>query len=239
MTTGAWSEAANRFVGISLAHHVALYALAAMYWSRRRSMEKAIDWYFATAFATTAAALLATPGAVVPGGFAAALAALWARDALRPANSFSFATTPRLRLVAMGAFAVFGALYPGYAAGLPAVLFSPYGVLIHPTLIVSLAVLNCAEHADRLLHRALAAAGLAWGTVGAVDEGLVVHAPLLAVSIYAAVLALGFGRKRAVPESGDEPTLRDMRDRLYGRWTLLPGPRDPRGRARRSRVGRR
>ena len=239
MTTEVWRKAAGEFVLVSLVQHLALYIVAAVYWSRRRRMERGIDWCFAAAFAGAAASLLATPGARVPGWFAAALAALWARDALRPVNVFSFATTPRPRLVVMGVLALFGAAYPGYAGGLPALLFSPYGVLLHPTLIVSLAVLNCAEKADRALHWALAASGLAWGVAGAVDEGLFAHAPLLAVSTYAVVLALGHGRKRVVAESDDEPTLRDMRDRLYRRWTLLPGPRDPRGRARRSRISRR
>jgi hypothetical protein len=202
-------------------------------------VEKVVDWYVASAFVTSAAALLATPGARVPGCFAAALAALWARDALRPVNVFSFATTPRPRLVVMGVLALFGAAYPGYAQGLPAILFSPYGVLLHPTLIVSLAALNCAEKADRRLHWAMAVTGLTWGIAGAVDEGLFAHAPLLAVSTYAVVLALGHGRKRVVAERDDAPTLRDMQDRLYGRWTLLPGPRNPHGSARRSRISRR
>lgn len=239
MTSGVWREAADGFVVVSLIQHLALYVIAAMCWSRRRSMEKTIDWCFASAFATTAVALLTTPGARVPGCFAAALTALWARDALHPANAFSFATTPRPRLVLMGALALFGAAYPGYAEGLPAMLFSPYGVLLHPTLIVSLAALNCAESADRSLRWALAVTGFTWGIVGAADEGLFVHAPLLAVSAYAVVLALGRGRKRAGTQGDGEQTLRDMRDRMYTRWTLLPGPRNPRGRARRTRVSRR
>jgi hypothetical protein len=239
VTTEIWRRAADGFVAVSLVQHLVLYVIAAMHWARRRSMERLIDWCFASAFATAAAALLATPGAAIPGCFAAALAALWARDALHPANAFSFATVPRLRLVVMGGLALFGAAYPGYAEGLPAILFSPYGVLLHPTIIVSLAALNCADHADRLLRWALVVTGFAWGVAGAVDEGLVAHAPLLAVSAYGAVLALGMGKKRAAPASDDERTLRDVRDRMYARWTLLPGPRNPRGRGRRSGAGRR
>jgi hypothetical protein len=234
--SGIWREAANRFVVVSLVQHVALYVLATVYWTRRKSMGKAIDWYFAAGFATAAVALLTTPGARVPGCFAVALAAMWARDALRPANSFSFATTPRLRLIVMGVLALYGAAYPGYAEGLPAILFSPYGVLLHPTLIVSLAVLNCAENAERSLHWALAVTGLAWGIVGAASEGIVVHAPLIAVSAYAVPLALGRGRKRAVTEGDGQPSIRAMRERMYNRWTLLPGPRKPRGPARRSGI---
>ena len=157
MTPEVWRETADRFVVVSFLQHLALYILAATYWSRRRSMERAIDWHFTSAFATVAVALLTTSGARVSGCFAVALAALWARDALRPANAFSLSTTPRLRLVVMAVLALFGAAYPGYAGGLPAALFSPYGVLLHPTLIVSLAALNCAEHADRALHWTLAA----------------------------------------------------------------------------------
>lgn len=238
MTSGTWREAADGFVVVSLLQHLALYITAAVYWSRRRSMERAVDWCFASAFATAAVALLTTPGARLPGCVAVALTAFWARDALRPVNAFSFATTPRTRLVVMAGLALFGAAYPGYAAGLPAILFSPYGVLLQPTLIVSLAALNCAESADRALHWALAAAGLALGILGAVDEGLARHAPLLAVSGYGVVLALGLGKRRAAPEGENERTLRDMRDRMYARWTLLPGPRNPRGRTRRSRAGR-
>ncbi|MBM3306836.1 MAG: hypothetical protein FJY74_00700 [Candidatus Eisenbacteria bacterium] len=228
----ARSVAADRLLWLAVAQHLVLYTTAAVYWARRRAMNRFIDWCLASAFATAAVALLATPGARPAGAFAAALAALWVRDALAPANAFAFETAPRHLLVAMGAAAAFGAAYPGYAAGLPAVLFSPYGVLLEPTLLVALAVLNCAERADRALRWALAATGLLWGALGAVADGPLKHAPLLVASGCAVALALGAGGRRA-PRADDRRSVRSIRDRMYTRWTLLPGPRDlRRGRPR-------
>jgi hypothetical protein len=222
----AWRTAADRFVLVSLAQHVVLYVVAGVFLARGRSMERIIDWCFAAAFATSAAALLSTPGARAGGAFAAALAALWARDAIRPVNSFAVDSTPRPRLVVMALLAAYGALYPGYAEGLPAVFFSPYGALLQPTLLVALAAANSAERADRALHWALAGTGLLWGIVGASTEGPLVHAPLLAASAYAVPLALGAGRRRTPRQ--DRQSVREIRDRMYRRWTLLPGPRKPR-----------
>jgi hypothetical protein len=223
----AWKAAADRFALVSLVQHVALYVVAAVFFARGRSMERIVDWCLAAAFATSAAALLATPGARAGGALATALAALWARDARRPVNRFYLAATPRPRLVLMAVLAAYGAMYPGYAEGLPAVFFSPYGVLLQPTLLVALATANSGERTDRVLHWALAATGLSWGIVGAAAEGLLRNVPLLVTSAYAVPIALGVGGRRTPPD-GDGQSMRAIRDRMYGRWTLLPGPKKPR-----------
>jgi len=223
----AWKVAAERFVLVSLAQHVVLYVVAGVFFARGRSMERIVDWCLAAAFATSAAALLTTPGARAGGAFAAAIAALWVRDAIRPVNSFALAATPRPRLVLMAVLGAYGALYPGYAEGLPGALFSPYGALLQPTLLVALAAANSGERTDRALHWSLAGSGLSWGIAGASAEGLLRHGPLLIASAYAVPLALGAGRRRTPPED-DGQSVRAIRERMYRRWTLLPGPQRPR-----------
>jgi hypothetical protein len=96
-------------------------------------------------------------------------------------------------------------------------------------LIAAAALLNCAApRTDRLLHWSVAAIGLLTAAIGAGVERSWVHAPLLAVSLYAIPLLLGKAKTVERPEVGPEASVKKMRDRLYARWTLLPGPRDPR-----------
>jgi len=225
------------FAHVSFAEHIAFYAAATVCWSRRRGVERVMASLFAVAFGTSAIALLSTPGARSAGFFAVALGLLFAREAQHPESVAAFATTPRPRLIAMAAIAGFGLAYPGAPPGLPALLFSPFGILLHPTLLVALALANSVEHTGRALHWTLAASGLLWSIAGAASEGLV-HAPLIVASAWAVPLALGKGRRRLAEDRGPR-SVREIRDRMYSRWTLLPGPRDPRSRPERVRGMRR
>ena len=229
-------EIAADHLALAVAHHLAVGVIGALFWIRRRSMERVVDVYLAVAFATVAYAtwrVAATlPWAIV----AVAIALLWLRDARRPRNTFDFRLTPRPRLVIMGAAALFALLYPGYSPGLPAFAVSPLGVILAPTLVLALALLNSASPAtDRGLHWTLAAAGGAAALTGLLVEGPI-HLPLLLVAAYAVRLLLGKGKER---EHGDSssPSVRQIRDRMYSRKTLLPGPREARPRRFRIRRG--
>jgi len=221
---------AQRHLALAGAHHLALIVILTLLWTRRRGMERTVAAYFTSAFATAALALLTESGTRPLGAVAAALAALWATEVVRPRGTLSFEATPRGRLAAMALLGLFGFAYPGYSGELPSFLFSPMGVLLPPSLLVATALLNCvAPRSNRLLHWAHAVSAGAIGAVVVRLEGWTA-VPLFAVSAYAAALLLGRGRIAAPRDPARETTVRQIRDRMYSRRTLLPGPHDPRRR---------
>lgn len=230
-------QISEEFLHFSVLHHLAFVVLATLVWTRRGAMARAVDVYFAVAFATTAFALATRSETRVPAVVAAALAALWVWDATRPKLVIAFGRTPRLRLWIMAALAVFGLGYPGYSGDLPSAFFAPFGVILAPTVIVALAALNAVSPGtNRVLHWSLASTGLGVGVAGLATEGWI-HAPLVAAAAYAVALLLGAGRVIEELEGTRDRSVREIRDRMYARRTILPGPRDPR--RRRPRVRRR
>jgi len=225
-------EVALSFLPLAGLHHLALFVILVVVWSRREAARPILSAYLTVAFATAAVSLLSTEGARPLGPVAVALAALWLAETLRPATRLAFRRTPRPRLVMMGAAAAFAVAYPGHSGELPSFIFSPLGVTLAPTLLASLALLNATEGpTNRTLHWSLSCVGLALGAIGVALQQWAEIA-LLAVSLYAMVLLVRGGR--LLPTEGDErPTsVRDVRQRMYSRWSLLPGPRDPRRRRR-------
>jgi hypothetical protein len=215
---------------VAAVHHLVAGVIAVIYWVRPRSMERVVGWHLAAAFATTAFAAWPHPSARWVTVVAAVLTALWAREAARGRHRLDLRRTPRPRLVVMGAAALFALVYPGYAGELPSFLFSPLGVLLPPTLILALAVVNAASPAvDRSIHWTLAVVGGAVGGAGLASEG-VVHVPLIVVAVYAVPLLLGKGRTVEGANATGGATVRQIRNRMYSRKTLLPGPREPRRR---------
>jgi hypothetical protein len=229
MASDALRQVSREFLTLAAFHHLVLFTILVMFWVRRRSMERLIAGYFAFAFGTATIALATHAGARASAVAAACAAALWVRELARPRTVLSFRETPRARLIVMGLAGAFALIYPGYSDGLPSIVFAPLGVILPPTLIAACALLNCAApRTDRLLHGALAAMGLVVAVVGAAVERSWVHAPLLVVSLYAIPLVLGKAKTVERPQVAPETSVKKMRDRLYARWTLLPGPRDPR-----------
>lgn len=236
----ALAQVSHEFLFLSAFHHLVLFTILAMFWVRRRSMERVVAGYFGFAFATTAFALSTRAGTLAPAVVSALAAALWVREAVRPRTVLSFQRTPRARLAVMGAAGLFALVYPGYSEGLPSIVFAPLGVILPPTLIAATALLNCAAPAtDRALHWSLTAVGIATATIGLAVERSWVHVPLLVVSIYAVPLLLGKARSIERPVEPPGTSIKAMRDRMYARRTLLPGPRDPRRTRWSSRRGRR
>jgi hypothetical protein len=220
----------QEFAPLALMHHLALVVLLVIFWIRREGMARAIGVYFAVAFATACAALATRPETRTTALVSAALAALWLWSALGPKPALSFSRTPRLRLWIMGGLGLFGFAYPGYAGELPAAFFAPLGVTLSPTTMVALALQNSASASpNRIVHWALAATGLALGGAGLVLEGWI-HAPLIAISAYAIALLLGAGKLTEERRPARERSVREIRDRMYARKTILRGPRDPRRR---------
>jgi hypothetical protein len=228
-------QISEEFLLLSVLHHMAFVVLAAILWMRREAMARTADVYFGVAFATAAFALATRRETVAAAVVAAALAALWLWDAARPRLAIAFGRTPRLRLWIMAALGLFGLAYPGYSGELPGAFFAPLGVILPPTLIVGLAVLNAASPStNRVVHWSLTATGLVVGGAGLVLEGWT-HAPLVAIAAYAAALLLGAGRVIEERDGPRERSVREIRERMYSRRTILPGPRDPRRRRFRSR----
>jgi hypothetical protein len=220
----------HEFLLLSAVHHVALFVMLAILWMRREALTRTSNVYFTIAFATAAFALATRPETRWSAVAAGALAALWLRNALRPRITMSFGRAPRLRLWIMGCLGLFGFAYPGYSGEFPSLFFAPLGVILPPTLLVALALMNSASPStDRTVHWALAATALAVGGVGLVVEGWI-HAPLVGAAAYAVALLLGAGRPAEAREGGRERSVREIRDRMYARRTILPGPRDPRRR---------
>ncbi len=229
-------EIAAGHLPLAAAHHLAAGVIAVICWVRRRSMERAVAWYLTAAFATVAFAAWSQPSTRWATVVAALIGVFWALDAARGGHGIDLRRTPRLRLLVMGAAALFALVYPGYAGKLPSFIFSPLGVLLPPTLVLALAVVNAASPSvDRTLHWMLAAAGVAVGVAGLLSEGLV-HVPLILVAVYALPLLLGRGRSVDPADTTGGESVRQIRNRMYSRKTLLPGPRDPR--RRRFRVRR-
>lgn len=237
MNPAVLSEIAEEFLSLSALHHTVLVVVIVILWMRRESMARVVDVYFALAFATAAFALGTRPETRIAAAAAAALAALWIRDAVHPKLVLSFRRTPRIRLAIMTVLGAFGFGYPGYSGELPSAFFAPLGVILPPTLIVALALENSAwPETNGILHWALAGTGLAVGVAGMGVEGWI-HAPLVAISIYAFVLLSGRGKLTEARDAVRERSVSEIRDRMYSRKTILPGPRDPR--RRRPRVRRR
>jgi len=125
---------------------------------------------------------------------------------------------------------LYGFGYPGYSGDLPSAFFSPLGVTLHPTVLVALSLLNAAApRVNRPLHWTLAAVAVVLGVAGAA-RGEWIHLPLLAAGIYAVPLLTGRARLVEPRPRTVERSVREIRNRMYSRKTLLPGPRDPRKR---------
>ncbi|MFH1502209.1 MAG: hypothetical protein ABIG03_04105 [Candidatus Eisenbacteria bacterium] len=232
-------EIARGFVALAGMHHLALLVIFVVVWARRNVAARLLSWYFALAFATASLSLFSRTETRVAALVSAALAALWVSEAVRARLRLSFARTPRPRLVLMALAGAFAASYPGHSGGLPPFIFSPLGVTLQPTLLAAIALLNASsEPADRALHWSLAVAGLVVGSVGLAVEGWI-SLPLVVAAAYAVPLLMGSGRLR--PEVGDRgaTSVRQIRDRMYSRRSLLPGPRDARRPGRAIRIRRR
>ncbi|MCK4511369.1 hypothetical protein KAW64_06490 [bacterium] len=224
-----WPQAqhavAGSFLLLSAGHHLAIAVVAVLLWIRRSSMERTIAVYFALAFATATVALASHPSARVMSAFAAGLSVLWCLEVAHPRNVLSFSRTPRLRLAVMGALAIFALTYPGYSGELPSFVFSPLGVILPPTLLLALALMNAASPStNHPVHWTLATIGLVVGASGVSQEGWV-HAPLIAASVYAIPLLLG--RAELLEERGniDATSVRAVHERMHKRRVLLSRPR--------------
>ena len=225
----------EEFLLLSLIHHLVFVVVLVILWIRREAMARTVNAYFAVAFATASFALATRPETRATAVVSAALAALWLWSAGGSKLALSFDRTPRLRLWIMAVLGLFGLAYPGYSGELPSAFFAPLGVILPPTVVVALAVLNAAAPStNRIVHWSLAATGLGVGAAGLATEGWV-HVPLVAISVYAVALLLGAGRVIEEQDGPRERSVREIRDRMYSRRTILPGPRDPRRRRFRSR----
>jgi hypothetical protein len=233
------NEAAISSLPLAGMHHLALFALLVIIWVRREAAGRALAVYFAAAFGSAAAVMLVHRGTRLEGAAAAALCALWTHEAVTTGLDLAFAATPRPRLVLMAAAAGFAMAYPGYSGDLPSFVFSPIGVILPPTLLAACALLNASSGRPRLaLHWTVAVLGLAVSVAGvaARDWRSVV---LLLTSLYSVPLLLGRGRTRRGPEARTPSSVREIRQRMYSRRSILPGPRDSRRRDRAVRVRRR
>ncbi len=239
MYTTALAELARSSLPLAGLHHLALFTVLVIAWMRRDAASRALSAYFAAAFGSSATVLLLNPGTRVPGVVALALCALWINELARPRITLAFARTPRPRLVLMALLGAFAVCYPGHSGELPPFMFSPLGVLLSPTVLAALALLNASTGStNRTLHWSLAAAGVASATA-ALASGSWVDLPLAVCSLYSIPLLLGRGRTRRKDEEGRAASVKEIRRRMYSRRSLLPGPRDPRRGDHRSRTRRR
>lgn len=230
MNGGAIAAVAERFLFVGALHHLVLAVTAVVLWQRRRGIERAIAVYFSAAFATSAACTAVEPATRIWSALSLALAALWVREAARPEAQIELARVPRPRVLVCALAALFAVSYPGYTGELPAFIFSPLGVLPAPTLLAALAATNLAPpRSNRPLHWSLVAAGALVGILSLPTEEWAA-VPLLALSVYGAILLSGRARLRPVASETPEGSVRQIRDRMYTRKTLLPGPHDPRRR---------
>jgi hypothetical protein len=225
MSPEAQQAVAADFLLLAALHHLAIVVVAVLFWIRRRSMERTVAIYMSIAFATATVALTSHPSARAVAPFAAGLTVLWALEAVHLRNVLSFRRTPRLRMWLMAAAAFFALLYPGYSGELPTFVFSPIGVTLPPTALLSLAVLNAAApRTNRVLHWSLAIVGSVLGGVGLAFEGWV-HAPLVATSLYAMPLLMGRATLREDPGEVDTTSVRVVHDRIHKRRVLMSKPR--------------
>jgi hypothetical protein len=225
MTHEAQLGVAADFLVLAALHHLAVAVVAALFWIRRRSMERTVAVYMALAFATATVALAMHPTARVHAPFAAGLAVLWVLEAVHLRNVLTLRQTPRLRLWLMAAAAMFAFAYPGYSGELPSFVFSPIGVTLPPTLLLALALMNtAAPRTNRVVHWPLAVIGLAIGGEGLYLEGWV-HAPLVATSLYAVPLLMGRATLREDPGEADTTSVRAVHDRIHNRRVLMTRPR--------------
>jgi hypothetical protein len=232
-------EVASRHMALAGLHHLALFAILVVVWARRSVASRVLAVYFTVAFATAAFSLFSDSGTIPQALVAVALAMLWCIEGVRGRIALAFAATPRLRLVAMACAGAFALNYPGYSEGLPSFIFSPVGVILEPTLLAAVALLNASCRPARgPLHWSLAVAGLAVGAVGLAVDGWA-HVPLVIASAYAVPLLLGRGRFRPGSAAPDASSVREIRDRMYSRRSMLPGPRDTRRPGRTVHIRRR
>jgi len=228
--------------GLAALHHVVTVVLGVIWWQRREELGRLLPAYIAVCFLTVAWSMrgpLWLTGSVP----ALAFAALWIRETVHPECVMVFARTPKPRLAVATAGALIALAYPGYSGELPAFIVAPLGVLITPTLLLGLSLLAAVDASKaRTITAAHAFAGLIYGvgsivTNGMTARGLVGGLSLIAMSIVAALVALGRApmlEEEALPR---ETSVEQIRSRLYQKKTLLPGPRDPRRRG--GRFGRR
>jgi hypothetical protein len=236
MSVDVQKSIADGFALISAAHHLALAVILAILWIRRRSIERTLGVYFAAAFATSAAALSSRPESRPLSILAIVVCSLWVLYVRRREEAMGFRRTPRLRLWLMAAAGLVAFTYPvpGEAS---AGIRSPLGVLLPPTVLLGLAFLNSTyPNVGRALHWTLSATGVFLSIIALASDANYAHVVLLCVSVYGALLLLGAGREIEEVEDSPVGTVREIRDRMYRRRTLLPGPRKPRPRTR-TRIG--
>jgi hypothetical protein len=215
------AEIAGRYAGLAALHHLTVAVLIAIFWIRRRSMERPVAVYFAAAFGTACAALAGSPQTRIFAVISAALSALWILEAFRPRGTIALRRSPKLRLAIMACLFIFALIYPGHSGELPSFLFSSLGVTLGPTLIAALATLNAvAPFTNRPLHWSLAAAGLLVGVAGLLAEGIV-HVPLLVASGYSVPLLMGSARTVEERRPVSDTSVRAVADRIHKRRVLF------------------
>ncbi len=236
------AEIAGAHVGLAALHHVATVVLGVIWWQRREELGRILPAYLAVCFLTVAWSMRG-PLWFVGGAPALVFAALWIRETVRPECVMVFTRTPKPRLALAVAGAIVALAFPGYSGELPAFIVSPLGVLIAPTLLLGLSLLVAVDASNaRIITAAHALAGLISGVVcvatdGPTAHGLVGGISLIAMSLAAALVALGRAPMLEEEEFPQETSVEQIRSRLYQKKTLLPGPRDPRRRG--GRFGRR
>lgn len=236
--TLAARASAGELLPLAGLHHLALFAILVVAWTRRDTAGRMLSVYFAAAFGTAAVSLLAHTGTRIDGAFSLALCLLWLAEVARPRIGLEFARTPRTRLVAMSAAGAFAVSYPGYSGALPSFIFSPLGVLLAPTLLAATSLLNAScGRTNHVIHWSMAGVGAAVAVAGLASGGWE-HVPLLVVSVYAAPLLLGRGRLRPEAPKNAPGSVREVSRRMHSRRSILPGPRDAGRKGRRARVPR-
>jgi hypothetical protein len=225
MSPEAQLELALKYLTLSALHHLAIVVVMVIFWIRRQAMERTVAVYLAAAFGTSAFAMLSNAGTRLWGALAALLAALWIVEVVRAEGRLSFRRAPKSRLVVMALLCGFGLAYPGYSGALPSFVFSPLGVTLPPTLLVSLAALNsAAPDTNRPLHWALAVSGVVVGVSGLLVEGPV-HVPLLVASGYALPLLAGRAKVTEERSEVDGTSVSAVQDRIHKRRVLMSRPR--------------
>jgi hypothetical protein len=218
------SELALGNAELAAAHHL-IFILAVVFLWLRRDLGRVPAVILTLAFGSAAWVSLPAPGARVAGAASAALALAWAAEVVRPRSTLSFEGTSRARVFWSLVAFVYAFVYPGFTPDLPLFVFAPLGVLLPPTVLAALALQNvAAPKVDRRSHWAHVAVGLGFGVWG-LALGTWTHAPLVAISLWGAVLLVrGTTRREDVEPEG---SVRAIRERMYARKTILPGPGRP------------